>query len=78
MVGDRLTAGAAAGLPGLKCVFDEFFPLVFWERTVNYMLVGFRLAGHSDFLFVFQIWLRGPAEVYSRVPCVRAGEAAIL
>jgi hypothetical protein len=58
--------------------FDELFLLVFRERTVDDMFVGFWPVGHSDFLFVFQIWLSGPAEVYSRVACVRDREAAIL
>jgi hypothetical protein len=49
--------------------FEEFFPLVLWYRTVDYMVGGFCFVGHSDFLFIIQIWLRGPMEKYTdRLP----------
>jgi hypothetical protein len=74
----RPAGWCCGGVTRFEVRFDEFFLLVFRERTVDRMFVGFCSVGHSDFHFLVQIWLRGPTSVSSRVPCVRDREAAIL
>ena len=47
---------------------EEFFPFFFGYGTVDGVFQMFFLVGHSDFPFIVQIWLRGPAESIRALP----------
>jgi hypothetical protein len=62
---------------GFEVGFEEFFPLVFGDGTVDGVFQAFCFVGHSDLLFDFQIWLRGPAKVYPPVVARVFGRALL-